>query len=115
MRGRLQHPVAAAHDCQEGDCLLAPALFAPVRVGKDATEMAAIDANMAATGAQQVTCAPCVELKTNKSGATNEGLNRHDYDWCPDPRSILCLQGVYMCFLVGSFLGLKSAPAPESV
>ena len=30
VRGRLQHPLAAADDCQEGGALLAAALFAPV-------------------------------------------------------------------------------------
>jgi len=33
MRCGLQHPVAAAHDCQEGSDLLALALFAPAKVG----------------------------------------------------------------------------------
>ncbi len=33
VRGRLQHPVAAAHDCQEGGDLLALALYASAKVG----------------------------------------------------------------------------------
>jgi hypothetical protein len=32
MRCGLQHPVAAAHDCQEGGDLLELALFAPAKV-----------------------------------------------------------------------------------
>ena len=39
MRGRLQFPLAAAHDRQEGDHLLVAPLFAPARRDRHVSEM----------------------------------------------------------------------------
>ena len=63
MRCGLQHPVVAAHDCQEGGDLLEQALFAPAKVG-------VFDVAQRDKRAQTRSEKCGLGLKMNKSGTT---------------------------------------------
>jgi hypothetical protein len=68
MRCGLQHPVAAAHDCQEGGDLLELALFAPAKVG-------VFDVAQCVERAQTQSKQSGLGLKMNKSGPTKLFIN----------------------------------------
>ena len=70
MRGGLQHPLAAAHDRQEGGDLLAAGFFAPVPGCGSAADVATGAAHIAPAYAQRLRTRRGLDMGMGKSGTT---------------------------------------------